>query len=88
MIEMVFGSAPPSKAPNKLNQKELEKFKKTINNLFSQRYIWQNKSPYGAHVLFVDKKDGKLRMCINYHALNKTIIKDNYHLPCIDNLLN
>jgi hypothetical protein len=88
MIEMVLGLAPPSKAPNKLNQKELEKLKKQLNNLFNQQYIWQSKSPYGAHVLFVDKKDGKLKMCVNYHAFNKITIKNNYHLPCIDNLLN
>jgi hypothetical protein len=64
MIEMVLGSALPSKAPSKFKQKELE-------NLLNQRYMWQSKSPYGAHVLFVDKKDGKLRLCIDYHALNK-----------------
>jgi len=40
------------------------------------------------HVLFVDKKDGKFRMCIDYHALNKIIIKNNYLLLHIDDLLD
>jgi len=49
-------------------------------------YIRLSKSPYGLHVLFVDKKDGKLCMCIEYYALNKITIKNNYPLPQIDDL--
>jgi hypothetical protein len=44
--------------------------------------------PYGGPILFVDKKDGKLRMCIDYLALNKISIKNNYFMPCIDDLLD
>jgi hypothetical protein len=45
--------------------------------------------PYGAHVLFVDKKDGKLRMCILTTVPKiKIMIKNNYPLPCIDNMLD
>jgi Txe/YoeB family toxin of Txe-Axe toxin-antitoxin module len=87
-IEMVLGSSMLLKAPYRLNQKELEKLKKQINDLFSQRYIWQSKLFYGASILFVDKKDNKLKMCIDYHALSKIIIKNNYLLPRIDNLLD
>jgi hypothetical protein len=43
---------------------------------------------YGAHILFIDKKDDKLKMCIDYHALNKITIKNDYPLLHIDNLLN
>ena len=50
----------------------------------SKGYIRQSKSPYGAPVRFVDKKDGKLRMCVDYRALNKITIKNNYPLPRID----
>jgi len=78
---------PPSKAPYRLNQKEL-KLKKKLNNLLDRGYIWQNKSPYGAPILFVDKKIGKLRMCIYYHAFNKITIKNNYFLPHINDLLH
>lgn len=45
-------------------------------------------SPYGAPVLFVQKKDGMLRMCVDYRALNKLTFKDRYPLPRIDDLLD
>jgi hypothetical protein len=51
-------------------------------------YIRLYKSPYGSLVLFVNKKDKKLHMCIDYHALNKIIIKNNYPLTRVDDLLN
>ncbi len=49
-------------------------------------YIKLNKSPYGLPILFMDKKDEKLRMCIDYRSLNKITIKNNYPLPQIDDL--
>jgi hypothetical protein len=52
------------------------------------RYIKPSKSPYGSPVLFVDQKDKRLHMCINYHALNKIIIKNNYPLLGIDYLFD
>ena len=51
-------------------------------------FIKPSKSPYGSPVLFVKKKDGSLRMCIDYRALNKIIIKNRYPLPRIDELLD
>ncbi len=51
-------------------------------------YFKLNKSPCGMLILFVDKKDKKLHMCINNHALNKITIKNNYTLPQIDDLYN
>jgi hypothetical protein len=53
-----------------------------------QGYIKLNKLPYGSPILFVDKKDRKLCMCIDYHTLNKITIKNNYPLPRIDNLFD
>jgi hypothetical protein len=87
-IKVVPRATPPSKAPYRLNQKELEELKRQVNNLFSHGYIRQSKSPYGAFVLFVNKKRSKLKMCIDYHALNKIRIKKNYPLPRIDDLLD
>ena len=51
-------------------------------------FIQPNKSPYGAPVIFVKKKDGTLRMCMDYRALNKITIKNKYPLPRIDDLLD
>ena len=80
-VELISGSKPPSKAPYRLNQKELLELKKQFNDLLSKSYIKPNKSPYEALVLFVDKKDGKLCMCIDYRAFNKVTIKNSYPLP-------
>jgi hypothetical protein len=51
-------------------------------------YIESNKLPYDLPILFMDKKDEKLCMCIDYHSLNKITIKNNYPLPQIDNFFN
>jgi hypothetical protein len=51
-------------------------------------YIWSSVSPWGEPVLFVKKKDGTLRMCIDYRQLNKVTIKDKYPLPMIDDLFD
>ncbi len=85
-IEVVPGLAPPSKSPYQLNKKELQELKVQINNLMEWGYIRPSKLPYGSLILFVDKKDKKLHMCIDYHALNKITIKNNYLLPQIDDL--
>jgi len=87
-IEVVHRSQPPSKAPYRLNQRELKKLKEQFNELSAKRYIHKSKSPYGAPVLFVDMKDGKLCMCVDYRVLNKITIKNNYLLPQIDDLFN
>ncbi|GJU78194.1 putative reverse transcriptase domain-containing protein, partial [Tanacetum coccineum] len=55
---------------------------------FHKGFIRQSHSPWGAPVLFVKKKDGSFRMCIDYHELNKLTIKNRYLLPRIDNLFD
>ena len=59
-----------------------------MDELLAKGYIRQSKSPYGAPVLFVDKKDGKLRLCVDYRALNKVTVKNSYPLPRIDDLFD
>jgi hypothetical protein len=80
--------APPFDSTYRLDKKKLQKFKVQINDLMERGYMRPNKSPYGSLVLFIDKKDGKLHMCIDYHALNKITIKSNYPLPRINNLFD
>ena len=86
-IEVQPGTEPPSKAPYRLSQKELEELKSQLDELLAKGYIRQSKSPYGAPVLFVDK-DGKLRLCVDYRALNKVTVKNSYPLPRIDDLFD
>ena len=87
-IGVILGSEPPSKAPYRLNQKKLLKLKKQLDDLLSRGYIRPSKSPYRALVLFVDKMDGKLHMCIDYRALTKVTIKNNYLLSWIDDFFD
>jgi hypothetical protein len=75
-IKVMSGMAPPSKAPYRMNHEKLKEFKVQLEELFAKGYIKPNKSPYGAHVLFIHKKDGTWKMCMDYRAFNKTIVKN------------
>ncbi len=87
-IEVVPRVAPPTKAPYRMNHEELKELKVQLEELFAKGYIKPSKSPYGAPVLFVHKKDGTLRMCVNYRAFNKATVKNRYPLPRIDDLFD
>jgi len=63
-------------APYQMNHEELKELKVQLEELFAKGYIKPNKSPYGAPVLFVNKKDGSLKMCVDYRDLNKVIMKN------------
>ncbi len=88
VIEVVPGVAPLAKAPYKMSHEELKELKVQLEELLVKGYIKLNKSPYGAPVLFVHKKDGMLRMCVDYRALNKATVKNRYPLPQIDDLFD
>jgi hypothetical protein len=68
--------AHPTKAPYQMSHEELKELKVQFEELLVKGYIKPNKSPYGAPVLFVHKKDGTLKMCVDYRALNKATVKN------------
>ena len=87
-IKTEEGAVPPSKPPYRLSPKEYTELQAQIDDLLAQGHIRPSTSPYGAPVLFVPKKDGRWRMCVDYRALNKQTIRDRYPLPRIDDLLD
>ncbi|KAA3483847.1 DNA/RNA polymerases superfamily protein [Gossypium australe] len=87
-IELLLGTAPVSIAPYRMAQKELAELKAQIQELLDRGFIRPSVSPWGAPVLFVKKKDGSMRMCIDYRQLNKLTIKNRYPLPRIDDLFD
>jgi hypothetical protein len=71
-----------------MSHEELKELKVQLEELLTKGYIKPSKSPYGATVLFIHKKDGTLRMCVDYRALNKAMVKNQYPLPRIDDLFD
>jgi hypothetical protein len=67
---------------------ELVELKKKIDELLEKGYIRPNTSPWATPVLFVEKKDGTKRVCIDYRALNEVTIKNKYPLPIIEDLFD
>ena len=87
-IDLEPGARPPYLPTYHMSPLELAELKKQLTELLEMGYIQPSKSPYGAPVLFVPKKNGKLRMCVDYRALNKLTVKNRYPLPRIDELLD
>ncbi|KAI5649734.1 hypothetical protein M9H77_35739 [Catharanthus roseus] len=87
-IELVPDAKPISRTPYRMAQEELKELKKQLQELLQQGYIRPSTSPWGAPVLFVKKKDGTLRMCIDYRGLNNVTVKNKYPLPLIDELFD
>ena len=79
---------PPFKGIFRLSQAELQELRTQLQQLLKDGKISPSTSPYGAPVLFVKKKDGSLRMCIDYRALNSQTVKNRYALPRIDELFD
>ena len=79
-IDVEPGSKPPYRPPYRLGPAEQDKLEEHIKDLLAQGFIRPSCSPYGALILFVPKKDGRWRMCIDYWALNKQTIKDRHPL--------
>ena len=87
-IELVPGAKAPKLPYYKLSYEEEAECKRQIQEGMARGQVRPSTSPWGSPVLFVKKKDGTLRMCIDYRALNKLTIKNNTALPRIDELLD
>ncbi|GJZ71521.1 putative reverse transcriptase domain-containing protein [Tanacetum coccineum] len=87
-IELVPGAAPVARAPYRLAPSEMKELARQLQELSDKGFIRPSSSPWGAPVLFVKKKDGSFRMCIDYRELNKLTIKNRYPLPRIDDLFD
>ena len=88
VIDLVPGTAPISKAPYRMAPTELKELKVQLQELLDKGFIRPSFSPWGAPVLFVKKKDGSMRLCIDYRELNKVTIKNKYPLPRINDLFD
>jgi hypothetical protein len=86
-IECVPGTNPISKAPYRMASSKLKELKEQHYELLDKGFIRPSISLWGAPMLFVKKKNGSMRMCIDYQELNKVTIKNRYPLPRIDDLL-
>ncbi len=84
----MLGVAPPAKAPYQMNHEELKELKVQLDEFLSKGYIKPSKSRYGAPILIIHKKDGTLKMCVDYRAPNKVTVKNQYPLPRIDDLFD
>jgi hypothetical protein len=87
-IELLPGTAPISKRAYRVSIPELVELKKQIDELSEKCYIRPSTSPWVAPVLFVEKKDGTRRMCIDYRALNEVTVKNKYPLPRIEDMFD
>ncbi|GJW25982.1 putative reverse transcriptase domain-containing protein [Tanacetum coccineum] len=82
------GAAPVARAPYRLAPSEMKELLVQLKELLEKGFIHPSLSSWGAPVLFVKKKDGSFRMCIDYHELNKLTIKNRYPLSIIDDLFD
>jgi hypothetical protein len=84
----IWEPPPISKRSYRMPMNELVVLKKQIAELQAKGFIRPSSSPWGAPVLFKEKKDGTQWMCVDYCSLNKVIIKNKYPLPRIEGLFN
>src|SRR5277367_2692929 len=87
-IELVPGTEPPSRPMYRLSYVEMDELKKQLADLLAKGFIRPSTSLFGAPVLFIHKKEGSLRLCVDYRTLNKITIKNRYPLPHIEELMD
>jgi hypothetical protein len=87
-IDLVSGTQPIHKVPYRMAPMELKELKEQLQELLDKGFIRPSVSPWGASVLFMKKKDGTIRLCIDYRELHRVSIKNKYPLPRIDDLFD
>ena len=87
-IDLLDGASPPFGPIYGLSEPELEALRTYIDENLAKGFIRHSKSPAGSPILFVKKKDGSLRLCVDYRGLNKVTIRNRYPLPLIPELLD
>ncbi|GKF32139.1 putative reverse transcriptase domain-containing protein, partial [Tanacetum coccineum] len=87
-IDLVPDATPVARAPYRLAPSEMKELTMQLHELTDKGFIRLSSSPWGAPVLFVKKKDGSMRLCIDYRELNKLTVKNRYPLPRIDDLFD
>nr|GFA40492.1 putative reverse transcriptase domain-containing protein [Tanacetum cinerariifolium] len=87
-IDLIPEATPVARAPYRLAPSEMKELSNQLQELADRGFIRPSTSPWGAPVLFVKKKDGSFRMCIDYRELNKLTVKNRYLLPRIDDLFD
>ncbi|GJR00739.1 putative reverse transcriptase domain-containing protein [Tanacetum coccineum] len=87
-IDLIPGAAPVARAPYRLAPSEMKELSEQLQEISDKGFIRPSSSPWGALILFVKKKDGSFRMCIDYMKLNKLTVKNRYPLPRIDDLFD
>jgi hypothetical protein len=88
VIELNPDTVPIYKTPYRMATLELAELKYHIKELLDKGFIYPSSSPWGALVIFVPKKDGTQRLCVDYRALNEVTVKNKYPLPRIDDLFD
>ena len=87
-IDLLPETSSILKAPYWMAPTKLKELKEQLQELLDKGYIRPSASPWGAPILFVRKKDGTLRLCIDYRELNRVTVRNKYPLPHIDDLFD
>jgi hypothetical protein len=88
VIELAPSIVPIFKRPYRMAANQLAELMEQLQELLDKGYIRHSASPWGAPIIFVSKKDGTQRMCVDYHSLNEVTIKNKYPLVRIDDLFD
>jgi hypothetical protein len=88
IIELIPRTAPIAQRPYHMNPQELEELKRQLVNMLRKGLIRPIASPWGSPILFVDKRDGTIRLSVDYRKLNEVTIKNKYPLPKIEDLFD